>query len=77
MAVSLSLSALLGGAATGLLGLCRPFNDVTADMFSPFVLEIFYLGTFSTGASTNPKCAASDGVNFWITLNSASALARL
>ena len=34
------------------------------------------LGFFSTGASTNPVGACSDGVNFWISLNNAARLAR-
>ncbi|HKF41879.1 MAG TPA: hypothetical protein VKG01_02150 [Thermoanaerobaculia bacterium] len=34
------------------------------------------LGFFPTGTSTNPFGVCSDGVNFWITLGSASKLAR-
>jgi DNA-binding beta-propeller fold protein YncE len=34
------------------------------------------LGTFSTGAITFPVGACSDGLNFWITLNSTGKLAR-
>jgi hypothetical protein len=34
------------------------------------------IGTFSTGASTGPSGACSDGVNFWITLPGTSQLAR-
>src|SRR5262249_15032244 len=34
------------------------------------------LGSFATGASTQPYGACSDGVNFWITLFNAAELAR-
>ncbi len=34
------------------------------------------IGTFPTGASTQPYGACSDGVNFWITLNNATEIAR-
>lgn len=34
------------------------------------------IGTFSTGAGTVPVGACSDGLNFWITLNSTGKLAR-
>src|SRR5262247_445089 len=45
-------SLLLGGSA-GALGTCGPFTDVAADVFCPFVLEIFYLGiTTGTTATT-------------------------
>jgi len=45
--------AILAGAAGGLFGLCGPFTDVAADVFCPFVLEIFYLGiTTGTTATT-------------------------
>src|SRR5215467_4631848 len=44
---------LLAGATAALLGLCGPFTDVAADVFCPFVLEIFYLGiTTGTTATT-------------------------
>jgi hypothetical protein len=50
--VSIS-TALLVGAASGLLGTCGPFTDAAADAFCPFVLEIFYLGiTTGTTATT-------------------------
>src|SRR5262249_11134359 len=46
-------AALLTGAAGGVLGTCGPFTDVAADVFCPFVLEIFYLGiTTGTTATT-------------------------
>ena len=35
------------------------------------------LGALSTGASTFPFGACSDGLNFWISLNAAAELARL
>jgi hypothetical protein len=34
------------------------------------------LGSFSTGANTQPLGACSDGMNFWITLNATNQLAR-
>jgi hypothetical protein len=34
------------------------------------------LGTFATGANTNPFGACSDGLNFWITLRNTGKLAR-
>jgi DNA-binding beta-propeller fold protein YncE len=47
------LLALATGAASILLGSCGPFTDVAADVFCPFVLEIFYLGiTTGTTATT-------------------------
>ena len=50
--VALPLAILLG-AATTLPGTCGPFTDVAADVFCPFVLEIFYLGiTTGTSATT-------------------------
>src|SRR5262249_20511707 len=38
--------------------------------------DLTALGSFGTGASTTPYGACSDGVNFWITLNTSSQLAR-
>jgi hypothetical protein len=38
------ITAILWGAASGLLASCGPFTDAVADTFCPFVLEIFYLG---------------------------------
>jgi DNA-binding beta-propeller fold protein YncE len=35
------------------------------------------IGTFSAGTSSSPFGACSDGLNFWITLQSAGQLARL
>src|SRR5262249_50973538 len=43
-------AALIGGLAANLAGLCGPFTDVAADVFCPFVLEIFYLG-ITTGTT--------------------------
>jgi hypothetical protein len=34
------------------------------------------LGTFATGGNSNPFGACSDGLNFWITLNTSGKLAR-
>src|SRR6266545_3374640 len=42
--------ALVGGAASAILGTCGPFNDVVADSFCPFVLEVFYFG-ITTGTT--------------------------
>ena len=53
-------------------------TSLTGNALSLFKAADFSpLGFVSTGASTNPKAACSDGANFWIALNSASALARL
>ncbi len=38
--------------------------------------DLAELGFFATGTSTRPLGACSDGVNFWITLNTAGRLAR-
>src|SRR5215813_4819626 len=47
------IAALLAGSAGALIGACGPFTDVAADVFCPFVLEIFYLGiTTGTTATT-------------------------
>ncbi|HKA35605.1 MAG TPA: S-layer homology domain-containing protein [Thermoanaerobaculia bacterium] len=44
---------MLLGVSSALLGACGPFTDVAADVFCPFVLEIFYLGiTTGTTATT-------------------------
>lgn len=48
--LAVSILAIAAGAGTGLLGVCGPFNDVAADAFCPFVLEIFYLG-ITTGTT--------------------------
>jgi hypothetical protein len=52
---------MLGGAGSGLLGLCGPFTDVAADAFCPFVLEIFTLGitTGTTATTYDPASAVS------------------
>ena len=38
--------------------------------------DLTALGSFATGASTSPLGACSDGINFWIALNTAAKLAR-
>ena len=43
-------SSLLGGAGSGLVGLCGPFTDTAADAFCPSVLEILLLG-ITTGTT--------------------------
>jgi hypothetical protein len=43
-------AALLGGAGSGLFGVCGPFTDVSDPTFCPFVLEIFTLG-ITTGTT--------------------------
>ena len=49
----LSIAAAIGGASSGMLGVCGPFTDVSDAVFCPFVLEIFYLGiTTGTTATT-------------------------
>ncbi|HKA37741.1 MAG TPA: S-layer homology domain-containing protein [Thermoanaerobaculia bacterium] len=51
-AFSLVLSLAVGGLSR-VLAVCGPFTDVAADVFCPFVLEIFYLGiTTGTTATT-------------------------
>src|SRR5262245_23650614 len=48
-----AVAAAALGAASGLLGLCGPFTDVSDIVFCPFVLEIFYLEiTTGTTATT-------------------------
>src|SRR5215475_4281875 len=52
-AVLSGMVAILSGGASAVLGTCGPFTDVAADVFCPFVLEIFYLGiTTGTTATT-------------------------
>ena len=51
-------AAIVGGAASGLLGVCGPFTDVAADSFCPPVLEIFTLG-ITTGTSPTTYDPAS------------------
>src|SRR5215475_1846827 len=52
-AVLSGMVAILSGGASAVLGTCGPFSDVAADVFCPFVLEIFYLGiTTGTTATT-------------------------
>jgi DNA-binding beta-propeller fold protein YncE len=48
-----SIFAVLLGGGSRLFGVCGPFNDLAADAFCPFVLEIFALGiTTGTTATT-------------------------
>src|SRR5262249_14467114 len=47
----LAAAAMAAGGVGSLLGNCGPFTDVAADVFCPFVLEIFYLG-ITTGTTT-------------------------
>src|SRR5215510_7942398 len=49
--VLIATIALLAGAGEALFATCGPFTDVAADVFCPFVLEIFYLG-ITTGTTT-------------------------
>src|SRR5215510_11461195 len=56
-AFSLVLSLAVGGLSR-VLAVCGPFTDVAADVFCPFVLEIFYLGiTTGTTATTYDPAA--------------------
>src|SRR5262249_34142045 len=49
----LAAAAIAAGGVGSLLGTCGPVPDVAADVFCPFVLEIFYLGiTTGTTATT-------------------------
>jgi hypothetical protein len=52
------LAALLGGAASAVLGVCGPFTDVSDAGFCSFVLEIFTLG-ITTGTSPTTYDPAS------------------
>src|SRR6476646_732186 len=54
-------AALLGGAASALLGVCGPFTDVSDATFCPFVLEIFTLGitTGTTPTTYDPTSPVS------------------
>ncbi|HKF42584.1 MAG TPA: S-layer homology domain-containing protein [Thermoanaerobaculia bacterium] len=57
----LCAACLAGGAAAPLVGLCGPFTDVAADVFCPFVLEIFYLGitTGTTPTTYDPSSSVT------------------
>src|SRR5262245_10449044 len=56
-AFSLVLSLAVGGLSR-VLAVCGPFTDVAADVFCPFVLEIFYVGiTTGTTATTYDPAA--------------------
>src|SRR6185369_7312885 len=51
LAIGIAMAAaVLGGAASSLLGVCGPFTDTAADAFCPFILEVFYLG-ITTGTT--------------------------
>src|SRR5262245_53638537 len=53
LVLAAAVGALSLGAGSALFGTCGPFTDVAADVFCPFVLEIFYLGiTTGTTATT-------------------------
>src|SRR5262249_47906291 len=55
---ALLAAILLAAASSFLIGTCGPFTDVAADVFCPFVLEIFYLGiTTGTTATTYDPAA--------------------
>jgi hypothetical protein len=47
---SIAVAVLSAGAATGLLGLCGPFTDVSDPAFRASVLEIYTLG-ITTGTT--------------------------
>jgi len=38
--------------------------------------DLTVIGTFGTGGGTHPSGACSDGINFWVTLNSTGRLVR-
>src|SRR5262245_59614084 len=50
LVLAAAVGALSLGAGSALFGTCGPFTDVAADVFCPFVLEIFYLG-ITTGTT--------------------------
>ena len=56
VAVSISL-----GASAALFSTCGPFTDVAADVFCPFVLEVFYVGitTGTTATTYDPSSPVS------------------
>src|SRR5262245_65863748 len=60
-AAAIALAAALAGAAQPALAACGPFTDVAADVFCPFVLEIFYLGitTGTTPTTYDPTANVS------------------
>jgi DNA-binding beta-propeller fold protein YncE len=52
-------------------------TNIFQDRVSLFkAADLSPLGFFSTGASSNPQGACSDGVNFWVVLNAGQRLAR-
>ncbi|HKA36224.1 MAG TPA: S-layer homology domain-containing protein [Thermoanaerobaculia bacterium] len=58
LVLAAAVGALSLGAGSALFGTCGPFTDVAADVFCPFVLEIFYLGiTTGTTATTYDPAA--------------------
>jgi hypothetical protein len=61
LGIGLVMAAVLGGAASGLFGTCGPFNDVAADSFCPFVVEVFTLGV--TTGTTATTYDPTSGVN--------------
>ena len=58
---AISIFAVIVGGASGLLGVCGPFTDVTDAQFCPFVLEIFTLGitTGTTPTTYDPASSVS------------------
>src|SRR5262249_46330915 len=56
---SCGVRVLVAGLSEQLTGVCGPFTDVAADVFCPFVLEIFCLG-ITTGTSPTTYDPTSD-----------------
>jgi hypothetical protein len=50
------------------------FNGQSVSLWK--AADLTPLGTFATGAATQPVGACSDGLNFWITLSNTDKLAR-
>jgi len=57
---ALLAAIFLAAASSFLIGTCGPFTDVAADVFCPFVLEIFYLG-ITTGTTATTYDPAANG----------------
>jgi hypothetical protein len=49
-------------------------NGNTVTVFK--AADLSFIANVSTGASTNPHGACSDGVNFWVTLSNTGSVVR-
>lgn len=74
---TLTGNGLLGGISAAFDGERILVTNLSGNSVSLWKASDFTpIGTFSTGAATVPIGACSDGLNFWITLNSTGKLAR-